>query len=135
MKKFLRKRFQLSEKYIALKNRISGIIKAIEFDSDSSKNNIFDAVKFYKSEYSKFNDPPINFLTYEEHNMLYNNEGKLNEPLYKVLLYLHASEAIKSGALNIKYSYKYLSIEDYLIPRSVWDIEKEIGVFLKHKYN
>jgi TnpA family transposase len=82
-------------------------------------------VKFYQLEENRLCDPPLAFLTPEEQELVFNN-GKLNNALYKVLFYLYTAEAIKSGALNIKYSYKYLSIEDYLIPRSVWNNEKKL---------
>jgi hypothetical protein len=30
------------------------------------------------------------------------------------------AEAIKAGALNLRYSYKYRSLDDYLLPKKAW---------------
>ena len=44
--------------------------------------------------------------------------------LYKALLFLHVQGAIKSGTLNLKHSYKYRPLDDYLIDRDRWHRDK-----------
>jgi hypothetical protein len=44
--------------------------------------------------------------------------------LYKALLFLHVQGAIKSGTLNLKHSYKYRPLDDYLIDRDRWHQDK-----------
>jgi len=41
-----------------------------------------------------------------------------------VLLFGKIAEAIRAGILNLEHSYKYRTLEDYLIARSAWDDEK-----------
>ena len=45
-------------------------------------------------------------------------EDKFRVSLYKAFLFLHIMGAIKSGTLNLEHSYKYRSLDDYLISRS-----------------
>lgn len=63
---------------------------------------------------------PTDFLKPEEHTALISTEGKFRPSLYKVLLFVHVAEAIKSGALNLIHSEKYRSLDDYLIPKNEW---------------
>lgn len=53
------------------------------------------------------------------------DEGRIKISLYKALLFLHISDGIKSGILNLKYSYKYKSFEDYLIPKDEFILNKK----------
>ena len=40
--------------------------------------------------------------------------------LYKALLFVGIAEAVKAGALNVRHSHKYRSLEDYLIAQDAW---------------
>src|SRR5262249_4536958 len=52
-------------------------------------------------------------------------DGKFRVSLYKALLFLHVQNGIKSGALNLEYSYKYRPLDDYLIDRARWQRDKQ----------
>ena len=41
-------------------------------------------------------------------------------PLLKVLLFKHIVEEIKAGALSVKYSYQYKSLDEYLIEKTAF---------------
>lgn len=43
----------------------------------------------------------------------------------KVLLFIHIAQAIKGGVLNLQHSYKYRSMDDYLIPKHAWEADKD----------
>ena len=58
---------------------------------------------------------PTEFLTAAEQVAVF--EGKFRVSLYKAFLFLHVMGAVKSGTLNLKHSYKYRSLDDYLISR------------------
>lgn len=45
--------------------------------------------------------------------------------LYKVFLFIHIADAIKSGKLNLKHSYRYKAIHEYLIDKIIWGDNKE----------
>lgn len=38
---------------------------------------------------------------------------------------MHVAGAIKSGQINLEHSYKYRSLDEYLISRNRWDTEKK----------
>ena len=45
--------------------------------------------------------------------------------MYKVFLFIHTANAIKSGNLNLEQSNKHRSLDDYLINKERWHREKE----------
>jgi len=70
-------------------------------------------------------DTPLEFLDISEEEVVFDDKGKLRVSLYKILLFEKVASAIKSGALNLRYSYKYRSFDDYLIPQDVWKTQKK----------
>lgn len=120
-------RFDFIEKASkGLQGKLSGIVKVIEFDRSSSEKGekILSALKYYKDSSNLKKDPPIDFLEDDEKIAVYDSEGNIRVSLYKALLFIHVSDGIRSGILNLKYSYKHKSFEEYLIPKEE---------FIKHK--
>ncbi len=109
----------------SLQGKLSGAAKLIEFDEKSSNKHLIAAIKYFK-ENSTVKLPPLDFLNEEEQSALYDSEGKLRISLYKALLLIHISDGIRSGILNLQYSYKYKSFEEYLIPKDTFFREKKI---------
>ena len=116
---------------IKLQNRVSEIIQAIIFDADeTSKKNLLKALKYFSNQKGIVNKKsPIKFLKKEEKKQIINHKGSIKVSLYKSLLFNHIVNAVKSGELNLKYSYKYLSIDKYLIDKKNW--EKESSSIMK----
>ena len=52
-------------------------------------------------------------------------KGQFNLSLYKAILYIKIAEALKSGALSLPHSYKYRSLNDYLISSDEWNIQRD----------
>ena len=50
---------------------------------------------------------PYRFLDEEDEQKAILDGDKIKISLYKALLFIHISDGIKSGILNLKYSYKY----------------------------
>jgi TnpA family transposase len=71
------------------------------------------------------NSPLICFLKADEKKEIYAEDRKLRVSLYKILLFIHMKEAIKSGSLNFLYSYRYKAIHEYLIDEESWKLKKE----------
>ncbi len=67
---------------------------------------------------------PTDFLTQDEKDALY-KKNKLRVSFYKVLLFSHIADGIKSGHLNVLHSYKYRAIHEYLIDEQVWASERK----------
>ena len=42
----------------------------------------------------------------------------------KILLFIHIADGIKSGKLNLKQSYRYLAIQDYLVDKVTWKSQR-----------
>ena len=45
--------------------------------------------------------------------------------LYKAILFIRVADAIKSGAISLDQSYKYMPINSYLIGEEKWKDEQE----------
>ncbi len=101
----------------SLQGKLSGIVKLIEFDEKSSNKHLMTAINYFKDNSNLKKDMPLDFLDDDQKIGIYDNEGKIRVSLYKALLFIHISDGIRSGILNLKYSYKYKSFEDYVIPK------------------
>ncbi len=119
--------FEILEKTsIKLQNRVSEIIKHICFDQESSDKDILEAIDYYKHKNAVLGaDAPTGFLNQEQQEVIFDDHKKLRVSLYKVLLFHKIASAIKSGALNLLYSYKYRAFDDYLIHKKVWEENKK----------
>jgi TnpA family transposase len=118
--------YVLLDKYaVKIQNRASKIIPHIEFNDQSSNPQLLDAVRYYQQKNGKISPTaPTSFLTEEEVDKLYNEDNHFQISLYKALLITKTVEAIKSGVINLKHSYKYLTLQKYLIPKNDWDSHK-----------
>jgi TnpA family transposase len=110
-----------------LQNRVSDIIKALEFDEKESDRSLMKAIAFFKTTGGNVTAKlPMEFLGDEEKNSLM--QSSIEEPfrisLYKMFLFIAIAEGIKSGSLNLKHSYRYRAFNDYLI---------DMGEYEKHK--
>ncbi|MFT7087478.1 MAG: TnpA family transposase [Rickettsiales bacterium] len=106
---------------IKLQNRISSIVKSIEFNENVSGKEIIGAINNYRGRDGNVDqNAPIGFLGMEEQEALYDDKGKFRISLYKTLFFIHIADAIKSGELSLRHSYRYLSIDEYLIDKKFW---------------
>lgn len=111
----------LETRSIKLQNRASEIIKHLEFNEETSQQRMIEALRHYKSKDGILTHPPMDFLDMDEQSRVFDAQGKLRISLYKTLLFERVAFGIKSGALNLRYSYKYRAFEDYLISRKRWE--------------
>lgn len=101
-----------------LQNRVSDIIKALEFDEKESDKSLMKAIMHFKTTGANITTKlPMEFLGEEEKNSLL--QSSTDEPfrisLYKMFLFIAIADGIKSGSLNLKHSYRYRAFNDYLI--------------------
>lgn len=100
---------------IRLQYRVANIVKILIFNEDNSNKKLIKATNHFKEKDGQINHKtPVEFLKENE-------KGCFKTSLYKDLLFIHIADAIKSGELNLKYSYRYLSINEYLIDETTWD--------------
>jgi TnpA family transposase len=111
---------------LKLQHRVSVISQIMEFNTDTSADNLITAINNFRATASEVsNKPAIDFLDDDVKEAIY-TDGKLRISLYKVLLFANMADAIKSGRLNLLYSYRYKSIQEYLIEESLWKSQREI---------
>jgi TnpA family transposase len=111
---------------LKLQHRASVISQIMEFNADTSTDHLIKAINNFRLAASEVsNKPSIDFLDDDEKEALY-TDGKLRVSLYKVLLFANMADAIKSGRLNLLYSYRYKSIQEYLIEESLWKSQREV---------
>jgi TnpA family transposase len=108
----------------SLQGKLSGIVKTIEFDEESSNKHLIMAIKHFRDHSTISKNTPMEFLDEEEKQAVLDGET-FNVSLYKALLFIHISDGIKSGILNLHYSYKYKSFENYLIPKEAYQKNKQ----------
>jgi TnpA family transposase len=115
----------LASKSIKLQNRVADIVKELEFQGDDHAA-LLTAVQYYQHKSGAISQTaPVGFLRDAEQDVLVDASGKFRVSLYKVLLFIKIAEAIKAGTVNLKHSYKYRSLDDYLIPKAVWDAHRD----------
>lgn len=117
---------QLSNGYRRIQNRVSGILQSLEFNTSNSNQHIIDAILDFQFNKGKIsNDSPVEFISEKDLKWMHSSEGDLDSNLYKVILFKEVSNHIKAGSLNLKYSDKYKSIDEYLINDEYWNHNKK----------
>lgn len=121
--------YQMLEKNASkLNGKVSDIVKALIPSETSSGKDILAAVRYYQEKNGAIISRaavPTDFLGMEQQQRVLTPEGKLRKGLYKVFLFQEIRDNIKSGALPIDSSYDYRSFDEYQIPSSAWNKEKE----------
>ena len=117
----------LEKQSLRLQNRVSEIIKQLEFNEATSNTAIIRGINHFKLRGGNVAETaPVDFLKPEEQEMVYGANGKLRISLYKTLLFISIFSRIKSGELNLTHSYKYRSFDEYLISKDVWERDKAV---------
>ena len=122
---------ELKKRYRKLLNRVSEILQILEFNPQNSNPEIYKAIEHYQKKSAKINNTtvPLEFIGKDEQKWLFDNEGALNYNLYKVFLFKAVFDHIKSGTLNLLFSERYKSIDDYLLNSKRWEENKKEMIF------
>jgi len=114
----------LERKSRKLQNKVAEILRQVRFQGNDDA--LLQAQRHYQARKGDItHTAPTAFLTDEEKSLLTSREGKFRVSLYKALLFVKVADAVKSGALHVEESYRYRSLEDYLIPRDEWELRRE----------
>lgn len=117
---------ELETHSLKLQRRVAEIIQHIHFAKNSSPPAFLKALEYYQTHHSSLDkNAPVDFLEPDERSALNTSDGKFRVSLYKALLFIKTARAIKSGAVNLLYSEKYRSLDDYLIPKMDWENQRE----------
>ena len=117
---------QLGKGYRKIHNRVGGILKVLEFNPETSDEGIMRAIAYFRLEGEKNGKPaPTSFLAEKDHKWVLNDNGSIDQRLYNVLLFRETAQHIKAGSLNLKFSDKYRSIDEYLISKERWETDRD----------
>jgi hypothetical protein len=117
---------ELETHSLKLQHRVAELIRHLHFDKNTSQPNLLKALEYYQANNSTFDkNAPVAFLETKERTALNNADGKFRVSLYKMWLFIKTAQAIKSGAINLLHSAKYRSLDDYLIPKADWEVNRE----------
>ena len=109
----------LEQKSVKLQNRAADIVQQVRFLGNDDQ--LLEAVRHYQAKEGRVaHTAPMAFLADEERRLLTRADGTFRVSLYKALLFLAVATAVKSGALYVEESYRYRSLDDYLIPVDEW---------------
>jgi hypothetical protein len=109
---------------VRLQNRIAEIVREVDFQGDPT-SPLMIALAHYQAKAGVLTHRvPVAFLSVAEQQLVYDASGKLQVSLYKALLYLTLANALKAGTINLKDSYKYRSLDDYLLPKTQWGAQR-----------
>ena len=115
----------LEDRSTRMQNRVSPILKALSWSGEPGAEPLLEAIDHFKRKDGVIDrNAPTGFLTAAERAAVL--DGKFRVSLYKALLFLHVMGAIKAGTLNLDHSYKYRSLDDYLISRERWKQGREV---------
>ncbi len=108
-----------------LQNRVAEIVKALAFQGDDS-SDLMMAIQHYKAKDGQITTgAPLGFLEPQEQRAVLDDSGTIRVSLYKALLFIKIAEALKGSVLNLRQSYKYRSLDDYLIPKTEWEAHRD----------
>jgi len=115
----------LEERSLRLQNRVAPLLKVLDFQYEAGANSIKEAIEYFKKNNGTIrHNAPISFLEDSEKKTVTGN-SIFKPSLYKALLFIHVADGIKSGQVNLKHSYKYRSLDEYLVSQDRWDTEKK----------
>ncbi len=106
-----------------LQNRVADIVKYLEFEASKGAEDLYSATLHYKSAKNITSTAPDSFLNDLEYAAIH-RDGKFNVSLYKAVLFCKLATAIKCGQISLLHSYRYLSIDAYLISEKYWEEHK-----------
>lgn len=106
-----------------LQNRVSEIIKHLNFEYENNAKALFQAIEFYQNNKTITATAPNEFLDDHEYQAIH-RDGKFNISLYKAILFCKVAQAIKCGQISLNYSLRYLSIDAYLLDEQYWHKHK-----------
>ena len=89
----------LEDASLKLQNRVSDIMRHLSFEENDT--DIYKAIAHYQlKDGNVTKTAPTVFLSIKAQDMLENEKGKFRISLYKALLFIHATDALKAGIIS-----------------------------------
>lgn len=108
-------------------NRLTGILGVLHFNPDTSDTVLLSAIKHYVERHGKPTAPAkdLSWLSEADRQALYDVGDRFNRRLYRVLLMSTLAHHLREGTMNLKHSYRYRSLEEYLIGKAYFRANRE----------
>jgi TnpA family transposase len=117
----------LSRKSLKLQNRVSDIVRYVEFNATTAAPEIVAAIRHFQDKHGEIEgQAPLAFLSAREQELVFDEAGKFRVSLYKALLFIGIAAALKAGTLNLTHSHKYRPLDDYLLPQQRWQEQRAV---------
>ena len=107
-----------------LQLKLSGMLEYLQFSMQNTSHPLLKSITYFqenKANIIQNKDLPIDFLSMDEQQRVYTDQGKLKVSLYKMLLFKQIQEYLKSGELHVENSYNYQAYTHFLIPIDKWN--------------
>ena len=115
----------LEKQSVSLQHQVSPLIKSLHFNAKTSSEKLMEAIKHFKDKDGKITKAaPLDFLEKQQQEALVDKRGCFRVSLYKMLLFRAIFYGIKSGKLNLEYSFRYKAFEEYLFKFTYWKKHK-----------
>ncbi|MBD8348364.1 Tn3 family transposase [Dysgonomonas sp. HGC4] len=113
---------ELNKIYKRLANRVARILQILEFNHHSSNYEIYKAIRYYQQKARKVGEDmvSIGLINKDDGKYIYSEDGQFSLNLYKIFLFKAVFDGIKSGTLNLLFSERYKSVDDYMISLKYW---------------
>lgn len=114
-----------------LSNRIGAILRSLVFSPENSDKALLAAVEQYTTQNGRISAPAtdLSWLEDQQQDVIYvvdeAGRDKFRAGLYKMFLFTAVENAIKSGIVNFRHSYRYRFLEEYLIDKNEWVLHKK----------
>jgi TnpA family transposase len=114
-----------------LSNRIGAILRSLVFSPENSDKALLAAVEQYTAKNGRISAPATDLIWLEDQqqDVIYavdeTGRDKFRVGLYKMFLFTAVENAIKSGTVNFRHSYRYRFLEEYLIDKNEWVLHKK----------
>ncbi|AKH69693.1 transposase, TnpA family [Spongiibacter sp. IMCC21906] len=116
----------LFDQHTSLIRKLSPALRALTFDSESSNPDLIEAIEYFRSKDSEFNEKaPTEFLNESEKELVMEESNLPAISRWKILLFCAVIIGIRDKKLILKYSYKYREDQSYLIPLQEWLADRD----------
>ena len=116
----------LEKNSVKLQNRVAKIVQVLLFNDKTSDEKLINAIEHYQQKAGDITvSAPADFIRAKDKPQLKKENGQFRPSLYKILFFIAIADGIKSGGLNLRHTYRYKAIQDYLIDCKQWRQQRD----------
>jgi hypothetical protein len=102
-----------------LQSRVADCFKYLGFMMHHSLTSLDAALQYYQTSATLTKTVPGDFLDKTEKQLVFKDKD-FNISLYKAIFFIRMADGIKSGAISLAESYRYMPIESYMLDKERW---------------